>query len=76
MAWTPETERRRRGRDAGEAGSGAARSYSANQVALDPIKLQKNEVINPTKLLRGAVFGGIYDFILLQLGRTKRNLIV
>ena len=29
----------------------------------------------PTELLRGAVFGGIYVFILLQLGRTKRNLI-
>ena len=29
----------------------------------------------PTKLLRGAVFGGLYVFILLQLGRTKRNLI-
>ena len=29
----------------------------------------------PTELLRGAVFGGLYDFILLQLDRIKRNLI-
>ena len=29
----------------------------------------------PTELLRGAVFGGLYVFILLQLGRTKCNLI-
>ena len=29
----------------------------------------------PTELLRGAVFGGLYVFILLQLGRTKRNLV-
>ena len=49
MAWTPETERRRQGREAGEAWGGAARSYSAYQLALDQIKLQKNEVIKPTK---------------------------
>ena len=29
----------------------------------------------PTELLRGAVFGGLYDFILLLLDRIKRNLI-
>ena len=29
----------------------------------------------PTELLRGTVFGGLYVSILLQLGRTKRNLI-
>ena len=29
----------------------------------------------PTELLRGAVFGGLYVFILLQIRRTKRNLI-
>ena len=27
----------------------------------------------PTKLLRGAVFGGLYGFILLLLDRIKRN---
>ena len=37
MAWTTATERRRRGGEAVEAGGGAAQSYSANQVALDPI---------------------------------------
>ena len=47
MAWTPATEQRRRVGEAVEAGGGAARSYSANQVALGPTKLQKNEVISP-----------------------------
>ena len=44
-----ETEQRRRGREAGKAGGGAARSYSANQVAPGPTKLQKNEFIKPTE---------------------------
>ena len=43
------TERRWRGGEADEAGTGAARSYLANRVALDPIKQQKNKAINPTE---------------------------
>ena len=43
------TEQRWRSEEAGEAGGGAARSYLSNQVALDPIKQQKNEAIKPTK---------------------------
>ena len=49
MVWTPTKERRQRARETVEEGGGAAQSYSVNQVALDPIKLQKNEVIKPTK---------------------------
>ena len=49
MVWTPTTERRQQGRETVEEGGGAAQSYSVNQVALDPIKLQKNEVIKPTE---------------------------
>ena len=51
------TERRWRGGEAVEAGSGAARSYLANRVALDPIKQQNNEVIKPTEHCAAQYFG-------------------
>ena len=49
----------------------------ASRAQANKIEKLKSEVFPevPTEKLRGAVFSGLYVFILLQLGRTKRNLI-